>query len=230
MTRRPRLAVLDMIGTTVRAGDEVADAFREAFARAGVALTDADISGVRGRSKQEATADLVAARLPGVEEPADAAAAIYEHFRAALRRRYETASRPVDGARAAIDALLAAGIDVVLTTGLDRDTADLILRGVGWTALGIRGVLTGDDVARGRPAPDLIEAAMAMVGVTDAAEVLVVGDTIADLEAGAAAGAGWNVGVTSGAHPRVRLETCPHTVLLGSVAELRGWLALNASP
>lgn len=228
VTPRPRLAVLDMIGTTVRAGDEVADSFREAFARVGVALTEADIAGVRGRSKDEAIAELVALRLPGDQEPADTAAATYARFRTTLRKRYETGSRPVDGAQAAIEALLAAGIDVVLATGLDRETADLILRGVGWTALGVRGVLTGDDVARGRPAPDLIEAAMVLVGVTNPAEVLVVGDTTADLEAGAAAGVGWNVGVTSGAHPRARLEACAPTVLLGSVAELPGWLAAHA--
>jgi phosphoglycolate phosphatase-like HAD superfamily hydrolase len=56
-----------------------------------------------------------------------------------------------------------------------------------------------------------------------------VGDTTADLEAGAAADVGWNIGVTSGAHPRARLETCPHTALLGSVAELPGWLTAHAA-
>lgn len=36
---RPRLAVFDMIGTTVHAGPEVSEAFREAFEGAGVTLS-----------------------------------------------------------------------------------------------------------------------------------------------------------------------------------------------
>ena len=35
---KPRLAVLDMVGTTVEAGPEVSEAFREAFERVGVIL------------------------------------------------------------------------------------------------------------------------------------------------------------------------------------------------
>jgi hypothetical protein len=36
----------------------------------------------------------------------------------------------------------------------------------------------------------------------------------------------WNIGVLSGAHDRAMLEAAPHTLLLGSVAELtRVWAA-----
>jgi phosphoglycolate phosphatase-like HAD superfamily hydrolase len=43
-----------------------------------------------------------------------------------------------------------------------------------------------------------------------------------DLQAGYNAGAGWNIGMLSGAHSREKLESQPHTHLLGSVAELPG--------
>ena len=82
-------------------------------------------------------------------------------------------------------------------------------------------VVCGDDVASGRPAPDLIHEAMANVGVTEPLQVATVGDTSLDLEAGAAAGVGWNIGVLSGAHGRDALERSPHTHILGSVADLR---------
>ena len=65
---------------------------------------------------------------------------------------------------------------------------------------------------------------MALAGEDESASVLVVGDTISDLEAAARAEAGWSVGVLSGAHKRSQLQSCPHSVILESVAELPGWL------
>ncbi len=220
----PRLAVLDMIGTTVEAGPEVSEAFREAFGRAGVTLSAEAVDGVRGRSKQEAVAELAEAYLPESGDSTEVAAEIYSTFRSLLRIRYETGSRAVPGARSVLEHLNHLGVQVVLTTGLDRDTADRILRGLGWQSLGLAGVLTGDDVEHGRPAPDLIHAAMALVGEDRSASVLVAGDTISDLQAAFRAGAGWSVGVLSGAHTRAQLENCPHSVILDSVAQLPDWL------
>lgn len=117
-----------------------------------------------------------------------------------------------------------ARVEVVLITGLDRDTARLLLTVLGWDALGLSGVVTGDDVERGRPAPDLIFGAMNLTGIEEAQSVLVVGDTTADLEAAAAAQVGWSIGVLSGAHPRVRLDAYPHSAIFESVDHLVPWL------
>ena len=198
--------------------------FREAFDRVGVTLPADAIDGVRGRSKEEAVAALAAAYLPELDDPTKTAGEIFSTFRSILLVRYETGSRPVSGARAVMEDLKRLGAHVVLTTGLDRDTANRILRNLSWESLGLSGVVTGDDVERGRPAPDLIHAAMALVGEDESASVLVVGDTISDLEAAARAEAGWSVGVLSGAHNRSQLQSCPHSVILESVAELPGWL------
>lgn len=67
--------------------------------------------------------------------------------------------------------------------------------GLGWHTLGLTGVVSGDDVAKGRPAPDLILAAMSAAGEGDPKAVLAAGDTVSDLQAAAAAGVGWSVGV-----------------------------------
>ena len=221
---KPRLAVLDMIGTTVEAGPGVAEAFIGAFERAGVALSEEAVDKVRGRSKEEAVLELTEAHLPQRDDARKVAAEIYSTFRSMLHLRYETGSKPVAGARTALDDLRGLGVHVVLTTGLDRDTANRIVHSLGWESLDLSGVLGGDDVERGRPAPDLIRAAMALVGEDDPASVLVVGDTISDLEAAARAAAGWSVGVLSGAHTRTQLETCSYSVILDSVAELPRWL------
>ena len=85
---------------------------------------------------------------------------------------------------------------------------------------GLDAIVCGDDVAHGRPAPDLIFRAMEAVGVTNVQKVANVGDTILDLQAGHNAGVRWNVGVFTGAHDRKSLESAPHTHLLPSVAEV----------
>lgn len=221
---RPRLAVFDMIGTTVEAGEEVPHAFVEAFRRIGVSLPDDAVTGVRGRSKEEAIADLVGAYLPGVENAAGVSAQVYSSFRSILRDSYEEGARWVPGVRTALQRLQTRGMLVVLTTGLDRDTTTHLLRGLAYDRMGLRGVVTGDDVERGRPAPDLIHAAMTLTGEGDPGCVLAVGDTVSDLEAATRAQVGWSVGVLTGAHSREQLQAHPHSAILDSVARIPDWL------
>ncbi len=224
-----RLAVFDMVGTTVVAGDEVPAAFREALASAGVAVSDTELARVRGRSKREAIATLLSGASAG-EGGAEAVEAVYARFLDRLQAAYRAGARAAPGAREAFAALATRGVPVVLATGLDRGTAELLVHALGWDGIGLQGVVTGDEVARGRPAPDLIRAAMERAGVEDPAGVLVVGDTTADLDAAAAADVGWSVGVLGGAHPRERMERHPHTALLASVAELPAWLETMGTP
>jgi len=220
----PRLAVLDMVGTTVVAGREVPDAFVEAFRRAGVVISPDAVNAVRGRSKAEAIAELVAAHLPDIDDPGQVSEAIHADFRSILRTLYETEAKPVPGAGDAVAELIGLGVSVALTTGLDRETATGLVRGLGWDSVGLLGVVTGDDVTRGRPEPDLIYAAMALVPLDDPAAVLVVGDTISDLQAAARAQVGWSIGVLSGAHSAAQLQRVPHSAILTSVAALPDWL------
>ena len=103
-------------------------------------------------------------------------------------------------------------------------TATELMRHLRWDRLGLSGIVTGDDVVRGRPAPDLIHAAMRLVGEDDPGSVLAVGDTAADLDAANAACVGWSVGVLTGAHGREVLAAHPHTAILNSVRDIPGWL------
>ena len=214
---RPSLVVLDLAGTTVRDDGQVPAAFRATLAACGVALEDAELTALRGSSKMEA----IRRKLPAGADLDARAAKAFEAFRARLAALYEESGvAEVAGAASAMRALRAAGIRVALNTGFDRDTTNLLLGALRWDAGLVDAVVTGDDVAHGRPAPDLILRAMELTGVASAADVANAGDTVLDLRAGAAAGVGWNVGVLSGAHGREILEREPHTVLLGSAAEL----------
>lgn len=221
---RMDLAVFDMVGTTVHAGDEVPSSFREAFRRVGIALSEEEISRIRGRSKIDAISTLLSRKLEAPVRVGEQVETVYAHFQETLRAAYRAGARAIPGAEDAIRFLRQAEIEVVLTTGLDRKTAQTLVEGLGWDSLGLCGVVTGDDVRRGRPAPDLIHSAMALAGVEDPRLVVAIGDTCSDLEAAAAAKVGWSIGVLSGAHSRSQLEEYPHSAILESVRTLPRWL------
>jgi phosphonatase-like hydrolase len=215
-----RLVVTDIAGTTVHDGGEVAQAFSAALADHGVEASSAQINAVRGASKREAIATLVApghANARGTD--AMRVEAVYASFKDHLQRVFTRAARPVDGAPQTLAWLRARGIKIALNTGFDRDITDMLLHALNWRAVA-DAVICGDDVSVGRPAPFMIFHAMEQTGVTDVRQVMNVGDTVSDLQAAQHAGVAISVGVLSGAHTRAQLTREPHTHLLDSIAHL----------
>ncbi len=210
---RPSLVVFDLAGTTVEDRGQVPAAFTAALAAHGIVATPDQVTRVRGASKRQAIRTFVT-------NEGDASL-IYATFQQQLAARFQDAGvTGIDGAIGCFHALRAASIKIALTTGFDRDITALVVAALSWQHVADT-VVCGDDVASGRPAPDLILRAMAEAGVTDPNRVATVGDTTLDLEAGARAGVGWNIGVLSGAHGRDALSRAPHTHIIGSVAGLR---------
>ncbi len=221
-----RLVVCDIAGTTVEDAGQVPDAFATTLAAFGVVVTAERLRSVRGASKRDA----IRALLPDGPSHASDTEAAYDRFRELLRRRYRDGGvRPVPGAADIFEWLRSCDVRVALNTGFDRIITDMLLAALGWGDGVVDAVICGDDVPRGRPAPDMILRAMAMTGVASARQVANVGDTVLDLQAGASAGVRWNIGVLSGAHDRAALEAAPHTHLIPSIAALRDlWPALDA--
>ena len=133
---------------------------------------------------------------------------------------------PISGAEDAIRQLRAAGVKVVLTSGFDRGLIADIVKHCGWAEL-FDAVVYPDEVPAGRPAPYLIFQAMQKTRVEPVKRVAAIGDTILDLQAGTNAGAGWVIGVLSGAADEATLGYTPHTHLLPSIAELPALLGLR---
>jgi phosphonatase-like hydrolase len=151
---------------------------------------------------------------------------MYARFRDQLAKAYaDHPPQPIAGVPEALAALRAAGTKVALTTGFSRDVVDPLLAGLGWADGVVDAIVCSDDVPAGRPAPFLVFRAMERTGVTDVRRVLVAGDTAADLQSGANAGAALVVGVGSGAVPLDVLRDEPHTHLVASVADLPALLA-----
>jgi phosphonatase-like hydrolase len=222
MIGRFALACLDMAGTTVRDDGAVDAAFGAALDAVGV-TPGSPRRGEAERVVREtmgwSKADVFAKLLTPADAPraTTAFAAAYEALVAA------GSVTPLAGALDVIRALRASGVKVCLTTGFAPSTRDALVAALGW-APEIDLALSPTDVGRGRPAPDMVLGAMARLGVTDPGAVVVVGDTVSDLEAGTAAGAGAVVGVLSGAHDEAQLEAAPHTAILPDVTGLLGLL------
>jgi phosphonatase-like hydrolase len=222
----PALVIFDMAGTTVEDRGQVPATLAATLTAHHITVTADDITRVRGGSKRQAIRDLIASSRPEEGAPATEAFEaeadrIYADFRRRLTAAYcDGGARCVPGADAVIGDLRARDVKVALTTGFDRDIATLLLATIGWTPHMIDIIVCGDDVAHGRPAPDMIVLAMQLCGVDDPKRVANVGDTVFDLESAARAGVCWNVGVLTGAHTRDALERAPHTHIIDSVTEL----------
>lgn len=211
-----QLVVSDMAGTTVKDSGEVARAFSAALADHGVEASAAQINEVRGASKREAIATLIASKY-GTD--VTRVEAVYGSFKSHLQLVFTREAEPVAGAAETFAWLRERGIKLALNTGFDRDITGLLLDALGWRSVA-DAVICGDDVPQGRPAPFMIFRAMEATGTTDARHVLNVGDTVADLQAAHNAGVAVSVGVLSGAHKREQLVREPHTRLIASIAAL----------
>jgi len=155
--------------------------------------------------------------------------AIYGDFVERSIRFYQSdpTVREVPGSERTFRALQKARIKVALNTGFDRTITQTILDRLGWSSSPlIDATICSDDVPRGRPHPDMIQALMRRFAIADPANVAKVGDTPADLHEGKNAGCGLIVGVTQGTHTREQLEPHPHTHLIASVREFPAVLHL----
>ena len=210
----PDLVVCDLAGTTIYDRGEVPAAFEQALREAGLAFDAAEVSAWRGASKREVVDRLVARQDGGgTIEPER----VYRRFRELLLQRLaEAGPLSLPGVHETLVRLKADRCRLAATTGFDRDVVETILAAVPWAEL-LDAWVCGDDVPRGRPAPFMIFRAMERCGVVDVRRIAVVGDTRLDLEAGWNAGAGWRIGVLTGAHDRATLAAAPHTHLCDAV-------------
>jgi phosphonatase-like hydrolase len=212
------LACLDMAGTTVRDDGAVEAAFDQALAAVGVSEGTPQYEAAHRFVRETmgwSKADVFAALLQ--PDPARRATAEFASAYEAIVA--DGRVEPIPGAPDVLRALRAAGVKVCLTTGFAPSTRNALLDALAWRDE-IDLALSPADVGRGRPAPDLVLGAMARLGIDDPAHVAVVGDTVSDLEAGTAAGAGAVIGVLSGAHDEEALVAAPHTAILPDVTGL----------
>ncbi|MFK7959681.1 MAG: HAD family hydrolase [Phycisphaerales bacterium] len=211
-SKKPKgLLLFDLAGTSVSDEGVVCAAFRHVGAEVGlfdpddpasVDVADELVSRNMGRDKVAVFRVWREAAAAGGRSIAavPAAAELAGMFAARIRDVVDAGGMPpIAGIHGVIATVKDAGIAVGCTSGFDVATSRRVVRAAELAVTDERLVVGSDEVAAGRPAPDLIHEAMRRAGVSDPARVGVVGDTPADLDAGLAAGCGMVIGVGTGA-------------------------------
>lgn len=221
-----RLVVFDIAGTTVEDPDGVGGCLKAALDAAGVPWDAEAVNAIMGIPKPVAIRVLMEQAGQSVEP--ERVEAIHRDFQSRMIAYYQESPlvRETPGASDTFRVLRENGVKVALDTGFDRTIVDVLLTRLGWDAELVDATVTSDEVAHGRPHPDLVYRAMDLAGVSDPKRVAKVGDTPSDLQEGSAAGCGLVVGVTSGTHRAAQLEPHPHTHLVESVRDVPALLGL----
>jgi phosphonatase-like hydrolase len=221
-----RMVVLDMAGTTVNENNLVYKTLQKTINNNGfnVSLEDVLRHGA-GKEKCQAIADVLNA-TSDIPEVAKAADKIFQIFKMALEEAYNEAEiLTYPGMNELFSWFRKNEIRIVLNTGYDSRTANKLLLRLGWQqGKDYDALITADDVAKGRPHPDMIFKAMELFRITDAAEVLKAGDSAIDILEGKNAKCGLTVGVLSGAQNREQLESAEPDFILNDVTELKNIL------
>jgi HAD superfamily hydrolase (TIGR01509 family) len=122
--------------------------------------------------------------MAGLDEPVEV---LMAEARARFNAELDAAVHPTPGLFALLDRLRACGLPLAVATSARRVYAERLLGGHGLLDR-FAFVLTGDDVARGKPDPEIYRTAIGRFGVP-AASVLVLEDSAAGLAAARGAGA-----------------------------------------
>ncbi len=219
-----KLAVFDMAGTTVEDKDFVADALVKAFEKQELYISHKHANTKMGIPKPIAIRELLDELFEETPDNLDTLVEdIHKDFKQFMIDFYKN-DKSVKGKLNAVRTMLAlknAGVKVALDTGFSRDIANIIIDRLGWDIQQVIDFsVTSDEVANGRPHPDMILKAMQIAGINDAKEVAKIGDTQSDLGEGTAAGCKFVIGVTTGAQPRNLLEKSTHTHLVDDIYEV----------
>lgn len=223
MKQKIELVVFDMAGTTVNEGNVVYKTVQKVINEEGFNVTLDDVLKYgAGKEKHQAIVDVLkeCTDSASVNEVADKA---FSNFKIALEKAYNDLDvKTFEGTETLFQDLRANHIKVVLNTGYDAVTANKLLHKLGWkVGTHIDALVTADDVQNGRPDGDMILKAMELTGVTDAQNVLKVGDSAIDIEEGKSANCGMTAGVLTGAQNRDQIQEANPTYIIESLNELR---------
>jgi HAD superfamily hydrolase (TIGR01509 family) len=176
--------VFDCDGVLVDSERLAAPILAELLTDLGLPTTEQDVDrDFKGRSWEHGL-NVIRARRDGAEPWPK----LRERYRAALFAAFDARLRPVAGVREALDALDAVGIPRCVASSGDHERIRRGLRAAGLLdRFPDDAIFSVDDVARGKPAPDLFLRAAAAMGF-EPATTAVVEDSTAGVAAGVAAG------------------------------------------
>ncbi len=210
-----------MAGTTVDEDNVVYKTLQKVINDAGYNFSLEQVLAVgAGKEKLQAIKDII--QLDTRKQKNELAGKLYIIFDKALANAYDNIEiKPQQGAGELFKMLQQKNILVVLNTGYNERTARSLLKKLNWKeGEQIDGLITATNVQNNRPLPDMIHLAMEQFFISDAKEVVKIGDSIIDIEEGQNAGCGLCIGITTGAHTRAQLETANPDYVIHHLMEL----------
>ena len=220
-----KLVVFDVAGTTAKDDGLVVKAFREAMIQQGVERDSNELAKMVDYVEETMGQRKMDVFMHLCEGNAIAAAATHEIFIEQYNNLVANGElEEFDGISQLFATLRATNIGVAITTGFPRELLSSILNDLDWRER-IDLSVASDEVAAGRPAPDMILRSIDLYRnlsnqEIEPSNVMVVGDTQSDMQSGVAAGARYIVGVTSGAHDELQLKTAGATHVFDGAAQL----------
>jgi len=235
-----QLIVCDMAGTTVRDEHEVESCFTKAAMLTELQMTDEEILAVQGWAKRHVF-EVFWERQVGNrgEQWRKQVENSYNLFRSILEDHYNYSPiRPTDGCLELFSFLKEKNIPIALTTGFYRKVTNIILEKLGWLqelnesytgnkhAI-IQASIASDEVEQGRPQPDMIFKAMQLLGISEAGNVINIGDTPSDIQSGKNARCRYSYCLTNGTHSAAQLSPHAPDNMFSSMYEFKSWLKEN---
>jgi HAD superfamily hydrolase (TIGR01509 family) len=184
-------------------------AWRDVLAPTGIEVTEHDVVACTGTNSRDTYSHFSArGDLPSYE---DVLVAVDER----RRSRYPTDLRAFADAVNAVQALAMVGVPLAIASSSSRVNLDMKMEVLGLCRY-FEVTVAGDEVAKGKPEPDLYATAVRELGI-DAATSVAVEDTAIGADAAAAAGLRTvivnRMGLSTGLHPVVS-EVDPDLLLL----------------
>jgi len=199
------LVILDWAGTMVDFGCLApVSALLGAFGHRGVVITEQEVRHDMGKTKADhvralldnprvAAAWTAATGAPPTAKDRDA---LIVDLGPRMREQAARAAALIDGARAAVDTLRAAGLKVASSTGYTRDMMQPVLERAAAQGYAPDHLVCSGETPQGRPSPLMIYKACAELGVWPLSRVVKVDDAQAGVAEGRAAGC-FTVGVAA---------------------------------
>jgi len=216
-----KMVVFDMAGTTVNENNVVYKTLQKAINEKGF---DFSLNQVlqEGAGKEKLQAIKSVLSVYGDINDEVLANSIFQNFIKLLESAYDTMEiLQQDNTAEVFAELKKNGILVVLNTGYNSQTANSLINKLGWVkGEHFNGLVTASDVKNNRPQPDMILLAMNQFDITDAQQVIKVGDSAIDIEEGRNAGCKFNIGITTGAHTKEQLVLANPDFILDNLLEL----------
>jgi phosphonatase-like hydrolase len=229
MQKEIKLVVFDIAGTTVKDNGEIATAFHDAMKERGYDIPHEKIYPLMGYKKPEAIRMMLGeyeSDVAGIT--AEYINIIHERFIELMVEYYTNTDQlqPLPNAEEMFAWCKEHDIKVGLDTGFSTDITNVIIKRLGWlTDKKVDYVVCSNEVPAGRPHPYMIQKMMRAANITDATQVIKLGDTEVDINEGKNAGCLYSIGVTTGAFTREALQPYHPDFIIDDLEELIGIIA-----